>query len=240
MAYCNYCDQHFATHNGYVQHVNTSAAHNEADWECSVCDRCFVSDHARTQHYINGPHPYCNPCDRVFQNQNSYNAHMHSRIHMGNSIQCPFCKRPFTVASGVVIHLESGNCSSGINRQKINEAVRNLDRNNVITRPMITMPGYDNVQTIATERSFNGSYYECCLCPREFGTLQGLNAHMRSPVHEQAMYRCPKRSCGTNFRLLSSLVQHVESESCGAMQFGQVQQQARNGIHNMVGRMITR
>lgn len=164
---------------------------------------------------------------------------MHSSTHMPSTVDCPFCKRGFTTASGVVIHLESGACSSGLNRQKINAEIRRLDRNNIITRPMLTMPGYDNVQTFATERSWNGQWYECCLCSREFGTLQGLNSHMRSPVHEQAMYRCPKRSCGTTFKLLSSLVQHVESESCGVMKFGQVQQQARNGITNMVGRMIT-
>lgn len=207
---------------------------------------------------------------------------------MPNSMNCPFCKKGFVTASGVVIHLESGSCPSGLNRQKINEEIRRLDRNNVITRPMITMPGYKNVGTIATERSWNGRQYECCLCSREFGTLQALNAHMRSPIHEQAMYRCPKTSCGTNFKLLSSLVQHVESESCGVMKFskrplrsldynigtlldedvlsflwflllqkiylrccepentqnayyftlGQVQQQAKNGISNMVGRMI--
>lgn len=144
---------------------------------------------------------------------------MRSRTHMPNSIDCPFCKRGFGTASAVVIHLESGTCSSGLNRQRINEEIRRLDRNNVITRPMITMPGYTNVQTIATERSWNGNWYECCLCSSEFGTLQALNSHMRSPVHEQAMYRCPKKSCGTNFKLLSSLVQHVESERCGVMKF---------------------
>jgi hypothetical protein len=40
--------------------------------------------------------------------------------------------------------------------------------------------------------------------------------------------------------VLSGLVQHVESESCGVMRFAQVQNQARNGIQNMVGRLITR
>jgi len=184
---------------------------------------------------------------------------MRSRVHMGSNIECPWCKRSFTNASGVVIHLESGNCSSGINRQVINDTVRRLDRNNVITRPMITMPGYDTIETIATDRSWNGSYYQCCLCSRGFSSLHALNAHsttpankpllirnrqywlrrlVRSPVHEQAMYRCPKKSCGINFKLLSSLVQHVESESCGVMAFSQVQQQAQNGIQNMVGRMI--
>lgn len=165
---------------------------------------------------------------------------MHSRTHMGSSIQCPFCKGGFTTASGVTIHLESGRCTaSGLDRAKINNMVRRLDRHNVITRPLLTLPGCgDGVDVIATERAWNGYFYECYLCTREFQTLRALNNHIRSPVHEQAMYRCPKASCGGQYKLLSGLIQHVESESCGVMRFNQVQKQARNGIQNMVGRMI--
>jgi Zinc-finger of C2H2 type len=159
---------------------------------------------------------------------------------VGTSIQCPFCKEGFTTASGVAVHLESGRCTtSGLNRTKINDMVRRLDRNNVITRPMLTMPGYDKVEMIATERAWNGEHYECYLCSRIFQTLPALNSHIRSPAHDQAIYRCPKASCARQYKLLSGLVQHVESESCGVMRFSQVQQQARNGIQNMVGRMIT-
>jgi hypothetical protein len=46
-------------------------------------------------------------------------------------------------------------------------------------------------------------------------------------------------SCRKEYKVLSGLVQHVESESCGVMRFGAVQNQARSGIQNMVGRMIT-
>jgi len=101
------------------------------------------------------------------------------------------------------------------------------------------MPGYDSVETIATERAWNGYGYECYLCARQFPTLRRLNSHIESPVHEQDLYRCPKSSCGRTFKVLSGLVQHVESESCGVMRFMQVQQQARHGIQNMVGRMIS-
>jgi hypothetical protein len=165
--------------------------------------------------------------------------HMHSRIHQGSNVTCPWCKNSYTTASGLTIHLESGTCTSGLNRQKINQIVQQLDRNNAITRPMITMPGYDNIETLATGRAWNGSGYECYLCTREFSTLNGLNSHLRSPVHEQNIYRCPGRGCGREYKILSGLVQHVESESCGLMRFASVQSQAKNGIQHMVGRMIT-
>jgi len=113
-----------------------------------------------------------------------------------------------------------------------------MDRKNVITRPMITMPGYDGAKKIATERSWNGYAYECYLCSREFAAVNSLNSHIQSPAHEQDIYRCPKSSCGRTYKVLSGLIQHVESESCGVMRFSQVQKQARSGIEKMVGRMI--
>jgi hypothetical protein len=161
---------------------------------------------------------------------------MHSKTH--SSMDCPFCKGRFATASAVIIHLESGRCSSGWDRQKINEAIRKLDRNNIITNAnrMIT---YETTETIATDRAWNGYNYECYFCTREFNTLRALNQHLKSPAHEQNMYRCPKSGCGKNYKLLSGLVQHVESESCGLMRFSQVQHLALNGISKMVGKMIT-
>lgn len=142
------------------------------------------------------------------------------------------------MASGVIIHLESGRCTaSGLNRSKINAAIAQLDRNHVITKPMITMPGYGG-EMLASEISWNGYHYECYLCHREFGNLQSLNQHLNSPVHEQKLYRCPGRGCGREYTALSGLVMHVESESCGVMRFSQVQDHARHGVQSMVGRMI--
>jgi len=158
---------------------------------------------------------------------------------MGMNIQCPFCKNNYTTASGLTIHLESGSCTSGLNRQKINDIVRQMDRNNVITRPMIEMPGYTNIEQYATEQSWNGYHFECYLCGKGFGRLYGLNNHLRSPVHEQKMYRCPGPACAKTYGTLSGLVQHIESESCGLMRFAAVQKQAKAGVYGMVGRMIT-
>jgi hypothetical protein len=153
-------------------------------------------------------------------------------------MKCPFCTLTFSTASGVTIHLESGTCASGIDRHQINTAIRNLDRDHHVTRPMLTLPGYDNIESFATERAFNGSAYECYLCSRAFRTLYSLNAHLQSPVHEQNLYHCPKPSCRREFKLLSSLIAHFESESCGLFRFAHVQQQAKHGVEAMVGRMI--
>jgi len=113
-----------------------------------------------------------------------------------------------------------------------------MDRNNIITKPMITLPGYDNVETIATERSWNGRGYECYLCQKQFSLLSGLNNHIRSPAHEQNIYHCPKMSCNREYKLLSGLIQHVESESCGVMRFSQVQNSAREGVDTFCNRLI--
>lgn len=162
---------------------------------------------------------------------------MHSRTHVGDSsIACPWCQDGFTTASGLTIHLESGKCQrSGLNVQKINKMVQQADRHHVITKPMIT---YESDELIATDNSWNGNMYECYLCHKEFHSLGALNQHMKSPAHMQSIYRCPKGSCRREYKTLSALVQHVESESCGIMRFAHVQQQARNGMQNMIGKMI--
>lgn len=135
------------------------------------------------------------------------------------------------------IHLESGRCTkSGLDRQKLNTMIQQMDRRNVITKPMLTMANYDPPQ--ATQRTWNGRAYECYFCDKEFSQLHGLNNHLKSPAHEQPLYHCPNPGCHKPYKVLSGLVQHLESESCGAIKFVNVQKQARNGIQNMVGRMI--
>ena len=104
---------------------------------------------------------------------------------------------------------------------------------------MLTMPSYDRVETMATDRAWNGSAYACYFCTREFSTLDSLNRHIKSPVHEQKIYRCPKAGCGREYKLLSRWEQHVESENSGIMRFELVQQQAQHGIQNMLDRMIS-
>jgi len=39
----------------------------------------------------------------------------------------------------------------------------------------------------------------------------------------QALYHCPNRQCGKEFKALAAVINHLESETCGAMRFGTVQ-----------------
>ncbi|MCJ1316693.1 hypothetical protein MMC15_002014, partial [Xylographa vitiligo] len=89
----------------------------------------------------------------------------------------------------MTIHLESGTCASGITRHTINEKIRAHDTNHLITQRLLTYPDENGrsgrVDTWATEAAWNGHLYECYFCPKEFGSLQGLNQHLKSPAHEQ-------------------------------------------------------
>ena len=90
----------------------------------------------------------------------------------------------------------------------------------------------------ATERAWNGLYYECYLCHRTFGSLDALNQHLDSPRHGDKLYHCPTglRGCGAEFRTLSGFCQHVESEQCGVHRF----QHALNGYIDAIpkGRLL--
>ena len=124
----------------------------------------------------------------------------------------------------MILHLESGTCKSGVNRQKVNQYVRQLDRNNVITKPSRLLTASDDVTTcIATGASWNGQTYECVVCHKDFGTLRDLNQHLASPRHQAKVYKCPLSTCQVPFRTLSALWQHIESEKCGISKFKAVQ-----------------
>lgn len=157
-----------------------------------------------------------------------------------------------------------GYCPSGVEKHRLDAAILRIDPHHRITRPQLAIRN-DHYQYLiepieATERAWNGYGFGCYLCPKEFGNLYSLNRHLRSPgipppqiapfilggegnsnkplVHEQEIYNCPKSRCGRTYKLLSGLVMHVESESCGLMGWEQVQEQARGGLGRVMGRLV--
>lgn len=156
-------------------------------------------------------------------------------MHRPKNVQCAFqyrgCTQSFVTKSAMILHLESGSCVSGADRDMINRWVRLNDRDNVVTVPSrLLTDGGGTTRYIATERSWNGSRYECVLCHNTFGTLDALNRHLASPIHQERIYRCPLSTCLATFSTLSALCQHVESESCGVLRF----RAAREGVENLL------
>ena len=143
------------------------------------------------------------------------------------------CGRAFAQSSALVMHLESGACASGLTRRMIDALVASVDVGGVITDPtrMLEYGGGAGsrrgkaavTEVRATERAWNGREYECYLCPgyKGFKTLARLNQHLASPAHADKIYRCPPllSGCSREFKTLSGLVQHVESERCGVRRF---------------------
>ena len=187
-----------------------------------------MNKHNREAHF------YCPECGAFFVTGHKLHQHLLATGYGGPVVRCPGkkCRKSFASGAALVLHLESGACRSRVTRQKINRAAARHDTQHIITIPsrMLAYAQHGTapsvVSTLATERSWNGQAYECFLCHREFKTLVGLNDHLRSPVHEERMYRCPLgyAGCGAEFKALSALCQHVESETCGIRRFNRQMQ----------------
>lgn len=155
--------------------------------------------------------------------------HLKSSIHVGKNVKCPWYPNRFTNLTGVCLHLESGNCTSGINRSKINQYCREVDPSHTFTTKRIGWhddnDGSPATTThIASAASWDGSYYRCYFCDRGFSKLTSLNQHLGSPAHEERIYHCPR--CKGEYVALSGLVNHLESGSCGAFRF----KESSNGL----------
>lgn len=217
-------------------------------WECDTCTRTFNSLKASEQHMNALGHweHYCTPCRRMFDNGNNLrmvflplslyslsflyiiladkksSQHLNSRTHRGANVSCPFCQRAFTSASGVSHHLEAGSCPNArcVNRESIFHTLRQRDRNGIITNNLLEWHG----ETWSTENAWNGHTYQCYLCRRGFTATGDLDRHLKSPAHMQEIYHCPNKvRCGSQFKTLAGMFNHLESESCGFIKFSGVQ-----------------
>lgn len=179
---CTWCWRRFKSEYAQWQH---KADKNHFDYECSCCDETYETEHLRKEHEVDY-HNYCAECDREFMNLNNIRQHLHSAAHLGASIICPFCKRGFTTATGLVHHIESSACpkAKNLDRDAVYRTVRQKDPSGVISKKLIGWTGSDSYQ--ATARAWNPyeGAYECYLCTRTFGQLSSLNQHLESPARE--------------------------------------------------------
>lgn len=115
--------------------------------------------------------------------------------------------------------------------------VSKRDQGGSITNKLIGW--YGSVEYEVTDLAFNGSYWECYICHREFATKSGLNQHLNSATHQQKLYHCPnaRGGCSKEFTTLAGLFNHLESESCEFMRFEKVQKSVSDVFRggNLIG-----
>ncbi|KAK4212950.1 hypothetical protein QBC37DRAFT_441074 [Rhypophila decipiens] len=220
---CDTCDEWFCSEASLHVHMNSRNHWSEGkSHECAVCPSRFFGKVDCTKHEISD-HWHCSDCDRTFQSKNNINMHMNSRVHRGRDMKCPFCKKPYTTATGMVHHLEAGSCpvAKNLSRDQVYRFVRQKDPTGIISKKLIGWTGEPSYEV--TSKSWDGDCYRCVLCQRGFGSVRSLQAHLDSPFHKQALYHCPNRNCGMEFKVLAAVINHLESESCNAMRFETVQ-----------------
>ncbi|KAI0121923.1 hypothetical protein F4814DRAFT_194350 [Daldinia grandis] len=222
---CDKCSRFFNSRSAAVNHMNVK---NHWFHECSICNETRPTDDQVKEHEIE-EHFYCADCDRTFNTYNNIKMHLNSRVHRGINIDCPFCRNPYTSATGLAHHLERGACPRApcLDRDEVYKLIRVKDPGGLISKKLIGWSGSPNY--LATYEAWNGRAFECYLCHRTFASLESLNQHLRSPAHQQNLYHCPSRLlCGREFISLAGIMNHLESESCGYTRFENVQRASQN------------
>ncbi|GAD92563.1 zinc finger protein, putative [Paecilomyces variotii No. 5] len=138
--YCGDCDTLFNTAEALYCHLQ-SRVHETSQFRCCDCERDFSTENALEQHLMHKVHTIvrgavCEKCGRKFKNKRGLEQHKKSLIHKPiSNLKClsKGCGKKFTSPSGLLHHLESGFCSSGINRYTLNALVQEHDQDRLIS-----------------------------------------------------------------------------------------------------------
>ncbi|RDA94279.1 hypothetical protein CP533_0570, partial [Ophiocordyceps camponoti-saundersi (nom. inval.)] len=221
---CDSCHRYFSTWSACAQHMNDTAHWQRIIYDCQICDERFSSESDLTEHH-HDMHNYCSDCERTFRNPNCLRMHLRSRQHMGTNVDCPYCPRSYVTATGLVHHVESGNCPGArcFDRDQIYRIIDFVDTDGLMCNRPHQWTGSYEYQV--GERCYNGYSYECYLCNRQFDRLGQLEQHLNSPTHQEALYHCQNTRCDQQFKSLAGYINHLESEACGVTRFENIQGQ---------------
>ncbi|KAK7470472.1 hypothetical protein VKT23_001898 [Stygiomarasmius scandens] len=216
---------------------------SDTDTYCRTCDRSFIHREALYQHLsASAIHNWCFVCSRDFEHPVDLARHNASRVHEPADMKCPLCSRMFKSPSDIANHIESGSAGhSRINRHHVTAAVHRMEITPPISisRQIAGPPSIPTVtEYVVTQLAFNGKAYECYLCHRQCRTLRGLNDHLNSPAHDDDQFQCPHGKCGKQFTVISALIRHIESESCGLAKFRTVEKYT-NQLTAQFSRLLT-
>ncbi|KAJ4411739.1 hypothetical protein N0V82_008923 [Gnomoniopsis sp. IMI 355080] len=219
---CGTCGREFSSGwRALDQHCEATGHDAEPEiYECDRCDRIFSDEESRQQHEAD-VHYLCADCDRSFNSPQAVRQHLEqSSIHRDSNVLDPLSQKAYTAAAGVTQYVKSGSYPQtprNMNQETPFGFVRAHDPKGAVSKKPMVWQSENKYE--ATDWAWNGSGYECFyFCHKSFSTLQALNQHLASPVH---------------FKILGSLVNHLESEQCGAMKYDKVQAGVENLIHGV-------
>ncbi|RAL06605.1 uncharacterized protein BO97DRAFT_401671 [Aspergillus homomorphus CBS 101889] len=161
--WCEKCCRVFVSNSSKLAHLRTSRRHHvyhlvDIHHVCLDCNLHHKSalelqDHDVSQHYL------CVICDNYFDNEND--LQMHQQRHQARTMECYGCYRSFKSFSGMLIHLEAGNCLSGVTEGKMDSIAHEFHR---------------SWKYIVSEDG--GWLYKCPSCEKEFSKLSALFQHV--------------------------------------------------------------
>lgn len=157
--FCSDCNLTFPSRESWKEH--RKSAKHASEFKFCDCNRSFKDVHALVAHMESRVHKkplkpkiarhgenrsispssstMCAKCKRTFSSSESLQQHYDSVKHKPLShLGCPMgteCRGTFTSPSALLHHLESGKCSSGMQREKIFQLVKSCDLNIINQSP---------------------------------------------------------------------------------------------------------
>ncbi|RDH32361.1 hypothetical protein BDQ94DRAFT_159994 [Aspergillus welwitschiae] len=168
---CSICDRYFRTDGALFAHCRATTRHEwSTDFEsnqdlrdhlvgyhhaCLECNIFLESAEGLRSHDISD-HCLCDVCDKYFSNENNLRMK-----HQAKTLECYGCYHNFKSFSGMLIHLESGACSSGVTEDTVDDLAKECYQS--------------RRYTVETD---GGWRYECPECEKEFTKLSALYQHV--------------------------------------------------------------
>lgn len=160
--YCSQCEVYLMSMVKHIAHLRDGKHENlyhccdcergysnqeTLNYHCCDCDKGFRNSNALIDHINSKAHKHkvellklviehkCKICKDTFDSKNALKKHNRSK-HPVRQIRCPVgenCIKKFKTPSALMNHLESGSCSSGLTRSRIQQLVATHDPERYIT-----------------------------------------------------------------------------------------------------------
>ncbi|KAF2813918.1 uncharacterized protein BDZ99DRAFT_567632 [Mytilinidion resinicola] len=191
--WCRRCDRGFVDLAAISQHQQNSGRHNicnkcyydAEDWEAllnhyrrrrcyEVCDACNIAIIPGQMRQHLKDEFACFTCKKHCGNE--HNLEQHKIVHASADHECWACPRQFRSLPAMILHLEEGNCESGLSHLDLNEST-------AMSRqwPLIIVHEWRDILLARQDLSqYRGMAFVCPGCELTFRKLSAFFQHVAS------------------------------------------------------------